>query len=443
VNKAAPPPPYALEEDVERAVVLAECGEPRFHSAIGRAMDPDRMRSPEARMLMAAAHAIASKTGNPPSWPALAIQHLTTLSSKGKVTWDQVQACKDYLLEAMAQPLVHADELVASVLPIIQRVRHKEAIVDALDGYKNNASPADTAAAFEAVAKLGKTTGSVMRSIDDIVAQPQFFVDVDKDLLQFGIPELDEAIGGGMEKGSLSLLVGGSGAGKSMALAHVAVEALLLGHHVFYLTLELSEGRVAQRIARNLTDMTRREVRLDPAEARRRYAAVRAMPGAGRFLVGYAEPLVTSPADVRRLVEASARENPGFDPRVIVVDFLDKLRCNPKASLYEDMLACTDGLRSIAVDVDGWAFTASQSDRKSTNRPWLDLDAVADSMNKIRSADAVVAIGRTDDDKAADLIRFCVPKRREGEGAHTRVGPLAWDPERGRITVVSNRTYPW
>ncbi len=442
-KKAAPPPMYALEEDVEKQVVLASCSEPRFHLAIGRAIDPERLRDPAARMLVAAAHAIASKTGRSPTWSTLPVQHLATLMSQGKVTLDQMIAAKDYLLDAMELPPVHVDDLIAAVLPVIERVLHKEAIVEALDGYKNHAPASQTAAVFDALARLGKATSPIIAPIQSLVASPDFFTDVDKDMLRFGIPELDDAIGGGLEKEALGLIVGGSGAGKSMALAHVAVESMLGGHHVLYVTLELSVVRVTQRLVRNLTDMTKREARIDPLLARTRFGAICSMPGVGKIHVVYAEPLVSSPRDIRGFVDQAMREDPEFDPKVFVTDFMDKMRCNPKASLYEDMLAVADGLRSVAVDADGWAWTASQSDRKSTNRPWLDLDAVADSMNKIRSADLVIAIGRTDEDKATDQIRFSVPKRREGEGAHTRVGPIAWDPEHGRIAVVSDRSYPW
>jgi hypothetical protein len=443
LKKAAPPPAYALEDDIEHAVVLASCSEPRFHQAIGKAIDPERLRDASAKLLVAAAHAVAAKTGRAPAWSAIPIQHLATLMSQGKVTLDQLNGAKDYLLDAMSLPSVTVDDLISSVVPIIQRVLHKEAIVGALDGYKNNASPSDTAAAFDAVARLGKSAGSTTALIQSIVSDPDFFSAVPADMLRFGIPELDDALGGGLEREALGLIVGGTGAGKSMALAHFAVEAMLCGHHVLYVTLELSPVRVTQRIVRNLIDMTKREAQIDPALARHRFAKVMAMPGMGRIVVVEAPALVTNPRDIRTLSEQAMRSHPGFDPKVFVTDFMDKLRCNPKASLYDDMLAVADGLRSIATDADGWSLTASQSDRKSTGRPWLDLDAIADSMNKVRSADLVVAIGRTEEDQTTGQIRFSVPKRREGEGAYTRIGPIAWDPDHGRITVVSDRVYPW
>lgn len=443
MKKAEPLPSYALEPDVEMAVVAASCGEPRFHQAIGRYMDPERLRAEPAKLLMAAAHAIASKTGQSPTWPSIAVQHLSNLMSQGRLTFDQVEGAKDYLLEAQLLPTVHVDELIAAVVPIIQRVLHKEAVVTALDDYKNRADPADTAAAFDHVGKLGKGAPPDLHTIEVIVSDPDFFKDDEKDVLRFGIAELDDAIEGGMEREALGLLVGASSAGKSMGLSHAAVEAMLDGHDVMYVTLELSQFRVTQRLVRNLIDMTKRETRLDPVLARQRFLAVTSGTGVGKFVVGEAPPLVTSPRDIMQMIDKAVRENPGFDPKAIFVDFMDKLRVNPKTSLYEDMLAVADGLRTIAVDIKGWMWTAAQADRKSTSRPWLDLDAVADSMNKIRSADIVVAIGRTDEDKMADLIRFCIPKRREGEGAHTRIGPIPWDPEHGRIAVVSGRVFPW
>lgn len=443
MKKAAPPPVYPFEDEIERAVMLASCCEPRFHGAIGSAIDPERLRHPAAKLLVAAAHAVAKRTGRPPSNPVLVVQHLATLMSFGKVSLDQVDAAKDYLLDAVSATTINVDDLIGAVVPVIQRIRHKEAVVEALDGYKNNAPPGETAAVFDAVSKLGKTTGARVSDIEKLVADPDFFAGDEGDMLRFGIPELDDAIGGGLERKALGLVVGGTGAGKSMALAHVAVEAMLAGEHVMYVTLELSEKRVTQRLVRNLTDMTKREARIDQALARARFRAVTTTPGVGKIRVAYAEPLSTSPRDIARIIEEEMRADPDFDPKVFVTDFMDKLRVNPKASLYDDMLAVADGLRNIAVDADGWMWTASQSDRKSTGRPWLDLDAVADSMNKVRSADLIFAIGRTEEDKEQDQIRISVPKRREGEGAHTRVGPFPWDPERGRIAVVSNRVYPW
>lgn len=443
MKEAPRPQVYPFEDDVERAIVVLSCRDPRFYSLIGYAVEADRLRNPAARDLLAAAHAIAKKQGHGPTWTSLAVQHLTTLMSRGKVTLDVVDAAKDYLLDAeMTLPALKAEDVAAQVTPVIQRVRYKEAVQTSVSGLKlGGVDAAQAARMFDTIDKLGRGGGAEGADIGAHLADPDFFKQVSTDLLRFGIPEIDHAIGGGLERKALALLVGGSGSGKSMALAHVAVDSYLQNKHVALVTLELSPKRVTHRILRNIVDMTSREIAIDNALAQSRYATVAAAT-TGTLWVGYAHPLVTSPRDIREMLDRAQQElGVVFD--TFVIDFADKLRVNPKASQYDDQLAVIDGLREIAVDADGWTVTASQSDRKSTNRPWLDLDAVADSMNKIRSADLVMGIGRTEEDKETNQVRFSIPKRREGEGAHTRVGPLAWDPERGRICIVSDRIFPW
>lgn len=432
---------YPFEDEVLRRVALHCCTDPRFHAQIGHAVDPERLASPEARMLVAAAHTVAKKAGAGPEWHGTVLQHLATLSDAGKVTHAQLEACRDYLVDAAADDRVSSEELCSVVVPIVQRAAYKDVVVTALDAYKSNTPAEDVAAAFQRVSTLGLARQTVAHDFEDVVMAPDFFCASTVVGLQLGIPEIDQALGT-IESESLTLLVGGSGSGKSMALAHVTAHNMLLGRDAFFVTLELSVSRTSKRISRNLTDMGRREQEADPAIVRARLQAL-FDAGMGRVKVAYCEPQATSPKMIEELLDETMRSNPGWEPRLFVTDFLDKVRSNPKAGAYEDMLAVTDQLRQIAVDHDGWQVTASQSDRKSTGRPWLDLDAVADSMNKIRSADLVIGIGRTEDDQAQGLVRYSIPKRREGEGAHQHVGPLPWDPERGRIVAVTDRVYPW
>lgn len=433
-------PPYQLEDDTERAVVRAVCSQPRFYSRLGSELEPERMSSSSAKLLVAGAHAITKKRGDSPEWPGTVMQHLADLRDDGKLTYEQVEAARDFLFEAEQLPLIPADELVDAVAPTIRRVLHKEAVVAALDGYKNKHDPTHTAVVFDRVARVGKASEHVAIGLG---AELEFFEKVEKkDVLPFGVPEIDSAIDGGLECPALGIVVGETGVGKSMALAHIAVEALLAGRDVLYVTLELSAQVTKRRIIRNLIDMEDRECGEFPEEALRRLKAVMAEPGFGRFVVQYADPLLTSPRMISAMLKDARRDHPGFNPRVCVTDFMDKLRVDGRKSLYEDQLAVADGLRAIAVEINGWSWTASQATRKATSRPWLDLDAIADSMNKVRSADLVVAIGRSEEDKQSDQIRYTIPKRREGEGAYSRVGPITWDPEHGRICVVS-RPVPW
>jgi DnaB-like helicase C terminal domain len=213
-------------------------------------------------------------------------------------------------------------------------------------------------------------------------------------------------------------------------------------HDTFYATLELGQVQTERRIYRNLLHMTQREMELDGGvEAQRRYKLLKG-EGIGSFYVAYMDPHVTSPADIRAQVDELRRADRRWEPDVFVIDFIDKVRSNAKASVYEDQGVVADGLRGLAAEHDGWAFTASQTRRAKGANAWPDVNDIADSMNKTRSADVVVGIGRTDDDEINKQVRFSVPKRREGEGAHIRVGPLDFDPEHSR-PVIGYRRNPW
>jgi len=434
---------YYLDPEVEQVAVLACCQEPKFYAVVGHAIEPERLRHPVAKLIIQGVHVLSGKHKQSPTWIRTVVQYFETQMSRGKTTLDDLNAVKDYLLDADMLPKVAVDELAKSVVPVVQRVMHREAIVATGQGFTNNQSAAEAAEIFEKVGRLGVMPVVQSMSIHEAVLDDAIFKpDEQDDLLRLGVQEVDDALGGGLERQSLLLLVGGSGSGKSMGLAHAAVESFIKGRHVFYVTLELSIKRTFQRMLRNITDMTRREMELDPKLARARFAKYEGLSG-GMLRVFYAEPIVTTPKDIRRLIEHAMKADKDYRPSLFVVDFLDKLRTSQKASLYEDMLVTADTLRQIGVDHDGWMLTASQGTRKAESNAWPELDAIADSMNKVRSADAVIAIGRTREDKEAEQIRFNIPKRREGEGAHTRVGPIAWDPEHGRIAVVSDRVFPW
>lgn len=431
--------PYLLEVNVERAVAVLSCTDPRFWAVVGHAVEPDRLRDPVSSTLVQAARVIAKKTGGGSSNPLVTVQHLTNLQYQGKLELDTVAACKDYLLDGTD---LTGDEVVAVVAPVIKRAIHMDALKQGLADFKADADPSRLLVDLERATKIGVAQQvSDMASLQEIISDASFFhMEKREDLFSLGVPEVDAALGG-IERRSISLFIGGTGAGKSMALAHVAAESLLEGHDTVYVTLELSKTMVTHRIVRNLINMTKEEMHLDASLARERVRLLMA-EGLGQLMVAYAEPIETSPRAIRALIKEYQRAHRGFEPRVFVIDFVDKIRINKRDEMHADMLAVMDGCRSMAVEADGWAWTASQSNRQAVNRPWPDVDSVADSLNKIRSADVAIGIGRTEDDQSQDLVRFSIPKRREGEGAHSRIGPLPWDPARGRISVVT-RDYPW
>jgi hypothetical protein len=146
--------------------------------------------------------------------------------------------------------------------------------------------------------------------------------------------------------------------------------------------------------------------------------------------------------DLRRWVQRELPQQ-GRRPRVLIVDYADLMVSKPGSEQrsYDEMRIVYASLRDIGVDLDGWTWTASQAKGGTAGKSRLTVDHAADSINKMRIADLVLAAARTSDDEENGMVRFSVPKRRIDE-AHGSVGPLPMDAARGRIVSVA-RSYPW
>jgi archaellum biogenesis ATPase FlaH len=431
---------YALTLPIEKQAVLAELTTPRFHDVLGHAIDSERMPSTEGAMLISAGQAVSRLVGGCTS-PDLALQHLRSLSDQGKVTLPQIDAASAWLQGVQVQDV---DSLIAVVSPAVAKAAQQEALEL---GLKSFAQGEDASAASEAMEKaaaigkrkqgLGTALGGDLNDIVATVANSGL-----RDPLPTGIPELDLKLSGGMERPALGVAMAGTGVGKTLYLCHVTTQALMDKRNVLYVTLEVTESTIKQRVYQNLLGMTEEEIREKPQEAARRFKML-AAPGIGQLRVCYATPRTTSLAFLKSLLRDLDKEH-GFQPDVIMVDYADKLVVSvgrQKKSSYEEMDEVYDGLQTIAKENDVWVWTASQLKRGANRGKRITVDDVSDSMQKMNNADLVVGIYQTEQDEEESMVRFCVPKRRVRETSG-EVGPLPQDKSRGRIVAV-NRFELW
>lgn len=443
---------YALTPEVERLVAYAECSDPRFHESLGHAVEADRLPTEACRHLVAAAQALALANGRPCSSPLYAIQHLKLLVNRGKITAEQLAACSAVLdMVEDAGGVRDVESLVDAAAPAVQHVAHMAAVEQTVKEIGHGVEPGSAAARFEAVAGIGKVRQSMGSALEwgDVGTIAADASSTIRDPLTTGVDELDGLLGGfGIERATLGVCLGGSGDGKSLFLCHVSVAALLEGVSVAYVTLELSESAIRQRVRANLVDMTPREMEADPLKAQQRYNVL--LPsranGIGRFRVMYMTPRTGTISMVKTWLERVEKEE-GSRYDLIVVDYADKLtskvRKGEEGSSYVEQGLVYTQLRNMVVERDGWGWTASQTTGREGRKKKVDLEDVSDSIEKIRVADTVVAISRSDEDVAAGQTKFRVPKRRNGE-AHGETPSLAMDAEHGRIVAVhTRRNPPW
>jgi hypothetical protein len=151
---------------------------------------------------------------------------------------------------------------------------------------------------------------------------------------------------------------------------------------------------------------------------------------------------VSTVADIRRWLKEREREV-NFRPEVIVVDMGDHLvsRAGSDKRSYDEMRVVYSGIRELAVERDGWSWTASHVKTGNAGKKHIDVDQAADSAHKARLADLIIAMSATKEEMEEGTRRYATPKRREDE-SNRSCGPLPTDADRGRIACISRRL-PW
>lgn len=441
---------YPIARAAELQIAYAEACKPRFHELLGHAIEADRLPSEDARLIVAAAQDVARESGSPPGSLAVVVQQLRLRVNQGKMTIESMTSCEDALLAVEDLGGVpDLEGLIHTVAPAVRDAQFQdgvEATIQELGKGGDAEAAADRFAKIGLIGKARVATGTTAKwDISDITAAGLSTI---RDPLPTGVTDLDVALGGGLERGTLGMFLGGSGDGKSLVLCHLSAEAIMEGRRVAYISLELGENQIKQRVYANILNMTAKDLAENAAEAVRRRQLLDAhfmkvgRPPIGAFRVIYMTPKVSSVSTIKGWLKDMTQQGEDFD--VIVVDYGDKLGASSTLEAkgtYHAQGSVTDQLRNLIIERDGWCWTASQTTGRQGRKKKIDLEDTADSMEKVRIADTVVAIQRGEDDITQNTVRFRLPKRRNGQ-AHVEVGPILMDQEHGRMVVI-DRGEPW
>jgi len=219
---------------------------------------------------------------------------------------------------------------------------------------------------------------------------------------------IDDICKGGLGQKELGVVIAPTGAGKSMALVHLGVQALLEGKTVVHYTLELQDTVVASRYDSCLT-----KIPLQNLSAFKEQIYEEVQDISGRLIVKEYPTKTASTQTIRNHLEKLRMRSIDID--MIIVDYGDLLRPvrylkekrNELESIYEE-------LRGIAAEYEAPVWTASQTNRSGLNAEVITMESISEAFNKCFIADFIFTISRTIDDKVANSGRLFVAKNRNG-----------------------------
>ena len=232
-----------------------------------------------------------------------------------------------------------------------------------------------------------------------------------------GIKKLDSLLyHKGWGRRELAIFMGGAKAGKSTALINAALSAVMEGHNVLYVTLEVAREIVGARADANLADMTMDELRSNPHTARERIAEFSEKPKIGKFKIHEFPSGTMKPSDLRRLIQHYKAQGIQFD--LICVDYLDIMAPNFRTNdPIENSKSIWVDVRAIAMEEDVAMLSATQTNREGFKSSVAKAEHVAEDFNKIRTADLVISINKTEEEaKRGEARLYFAASRNQATG---------------------------
>lgn len=233
---------------------------------------------------------------------------------------------------------------------------------------------------------------------DDAAARFQFYSQKENKI-SCHIDLLNKITSGGMPRKSLSLLVAQTGGGKSLVMCSLAAEYLKQGLNVLYITLELAEERIAERIDANLFNVAIQDIKTLSEKMFLDKIANLKTKTHGKLKIKEYPTSSASAANFKLLIDDLIAKD-GFRPDVVIVDYLGitasaKYRNANGVNTYSYQKSVAEELRALAVEYDLLLISALQTNRSGFNTSDFDMDSISDSTGPSMTADLLLAIIRT------------------------------------------------
>lgn len=204
----------------------------------------------------------------------------------------------------------------------------------------------------------------------------------------------------GLSRKTLNVIMGGTGVGKSLIMCHMASAALNLGFNVLYITLELSDKKVAERIDANLLNINLDDISKIPKDSFLKKVDVLKNKFTGRLIIKEYPTSTANAMHFKSLLNELFLKK-SFKPDIIFVDYLNI--CSSarykagQAGMYDYVKAIAEEMRGLAVEYDVPVVTATQTNRTGFTSSDPGLEHTSESFGLPATADLMIAVVSTEE----------------------------------------------
>ena len=237
--------------------------------------------------------------------------------------------------------------------------------------------------------------------------------------MPFDLEFFNKITKGGVPRKTLNIVMAGTGVGKSMFMCHHAASCLSANKNVLYITCEMAEERIAERIDANLMDTALDELKDLPKETYDKRLARAVGAVRGNLIIKEYPTATATVAHFRHLLH-ELKIKKKFVPDIIFVDYLNicassRVKMNANVNTYVYIKAIAEELRGLAVEYDVPIFSATQTNRGGFNNSDVGLENTSESFGLPATADFMFAVIRTEQLDSLNQVLVKQLKNRYGD----------------------------
>ena len=219
--------------------------------------------------------------------------------------------------------------------------------------------------------------------------------------IEFDLEYFNKITKGGLPNKTLNIALAGTGVGKSLFMCHVAASVLLQGRNVLYITLEMAEERIAERIDANLLNIPIQQLNELPKSMFESKVTNLAKKTQGTLIIKEYPTASAHSGHFKSLLnELSLKKS--FKPDIIFIDYLNicassRYRGNSNINSYTFIKAIAEELRGLACEFNVPICSATQTTRSGYGSSDVELTDTSESFGLPATADLMFALISTEE----------------------------------------------
>jgi len=222
-----------------------------------------------------------------------------------------------------------------------------------------------------------------------------------EDKIPFDLEYFNKITKGGLPNKTLNIALAGTGVGKSLFMCHVASSALLQGRSVLYITLEMAEERIAERIDANLLNVPIQDIVDLPKQMFDNKVTNLSKKTQGQLIIKEYPTASAHAGHFKALLSELALKK-SFHPDIIFIDYLNicassRYRGGSNINSYTFVKSIAEELRGLAVEFNVPIVSATQTTRSGYGSSDVELTDTSESFGLPATADLMFALISTEE----------------------------------------------